>query len=180
MIDKLISYAGLMSKSINLTQQPIDLTLVVDENIAVLRPMAENRNITLTSNIVVPVIIPAGDKDRISEALWHLMHNAIKFNLPGGQITIDACEQQGYLVISVKDTGIGIPANQQARVWDAFLQGADILMRGVEGLGLGLPFVHYVMTAHEGRATLESVPGKGSTFSLWFPVQARVVPDEAE
>ncbi len=77
------------------------------------------------------------------------------------------------LYLTVEDTGIGIPPEQQARLWDSFSQLSDPLKRGVEGLGLGLSLVRYVAVAHGGNVLLESTPGVGSRVGFWVPIRQR-------
>lgn len=169
MVDHLVAYAGLLSKQGKLNLQSVDIHALINENVAILNPMAQSRGLKLAVPDDNPVILAAGDSERISEAVWHLLHNAIKFTKRGGEITIEASSQEGWLLIQVQDTGVGIPVEQQSRLWEAFTQLADPLQRGVEGLGLGLALVRYVAVAHGGKVTLQSEPGIGSMFTLCFP-----------
>jgi len=169
MIDRLVAYAGLLSKQGKLNLQPVDIAAVIHENVTILEPMTQSRGLMLHVQTDSGLLLPAGDRERISEAIWHLLHNAIKFTKRGGQITVSAVNQNDGLLIQVNDTGIGISKEQQKRLWEAFSQLADPLQRGVEGLGLGLALVRYVAVAHGGNVNLESEPGVGSTFGLWLP-----------
>ncbi len=104
------------------------------------------------------------------------MLNAIKFNKPHGEVITKVYSQDKYVVIEVKDTGIGMAADKQAAIGQPFEQLADPLKRGMEGLGLGLALVRYVAIAHGGKLTFHSEPDLGSTFMLWLPasLQSRV------
>jgi signal transduction histidine kinase len=117
--------------------------------------------------------LPSGDRERIGEAVWHLLHNAIKFSNAEGQIVIRARTEGEYLAIEVKDTGVGIPLDKQAQVWESFAQLSDSVKRGVEGLGLGLSLVRYVALAHGGNVVLHSEPGVGSVIGFWLPISHR-------
>ncbi len=113
------------------------------------------------------------DPELLSEAVFQMAHNAVKFNVPGGKAQVRAFESQGWLVIQVSDTGIGLTPQQLELLGQPFEQNADALRRGREGLGVGWAFVCYVAEAHGGRTTVESPgPGKGSTFSLYLPAVA--------
>lgn len=171
MIDHLVAYAGLLSKQGKLNLQLVDMNAVLDEIVATLFPMAQSRGLSLTLQTEKHMTLPAADRERISEAIWHLLHNAIKFTKRGGQITVEAANQDGGISVQVEDTGVGISADQQSRLWEAFTQVADPLQRGVEGLGLGLALVRYVALAHGGKITLHSELGVGSVFRLWLPVR---------
>ncbi len=169
MIDHLVAYAGLLSKQGKLHLEPVNIAEVINDNTAVLGTMAHSRGLNLTVRAGKPMLLASGDRERISEAIWHLLHNAIKFTRRGGEILIEANHQDSFIVVNVKDTGVGIASDQQGRLWEAFAQAADPLQRGVEGLGLGLALVRYVAVAHGGKVTLQSEPGVGSLFSLWLP-----------
>jgi len=169
MIDNLVAFAGLLSKQGRLNLEPVDVARLIHENAALLGPMAERREIELQTQVSDGLHLPAGDRERITEAVWHLMHNALKFTPAGGQVIARAYHQGGRLVIEVEDTGIGIPPEQQAQIWESFAQLSHPLRRGIEGLGLGLALVRYVAAAHGGDVGLRSEPGVGSLFSVWLP-----------
>jgi signal transduction histidine kinase len=113
-----------------------------------------------------------GDEMRLAEAAYHLIHNAIKFNRPGGKVNIRYWEEDAKLMFEVEDTGYGIPAEKLELLWNLFSQMADPLRRGIEGLGLGLALVKYVVNAHEGEVDVVSQEDVGSTFRFWIPLQA--------
>lgn len=166
----LVNYAGLLSKQGQLNRQPVDLYQLISDVCLDAQRMARSRNITLNENIPLDLTYPSGDYDRLSEALWHLIQNAIQYNTPNGSVTISALKTKTEVQIAVQDTGVGIPEEHQARIWEAFEQISDSLRRGVEGLGLGLPLVRYVALAHGGEVFLESEVGVGSTFTLVLPL----------
>jgi signal transduction histidine kinase len=171
MIDNLVNYAGLLSKQGRLNLEAVNVSELVNCTASVLRPMAESRGLEWQVHVSDDLMLDAGDRERIGEAVWHLMHNAIKFTKRGGRVATRAYRQGDSTVIEVKDTGIGIESQQQARLWEAFGQSADPLKRAVDGLGLGLALVRYVALAHHGSVALESTPGTGSVFSLVLPTQ---------
>lgn len=166
----LVNYAGLLSKQGQLNRQPIDLYQLINDVCFDAQRMATSRNITLTEDIPLELTYPNGDFDRLSEALWHLIQNAIQYTKSGGSVTVTALKTKAEVRIAVQDTGVGIPEEHQARIWEAFEQINDSLRRGVEGLGLGLPLVRYVALAHGGEVVLESTVGVGSTFTLVLPL----------
>ncbi len=171
MIDNLVNYAGLLSKQGRLNLEAVDVADLVSSTANVLRPMAESRELDWDVNISDNLLLDAADRERLGEAIWHLMHNAVKFTKRGGQVMTRAFRRDEYTVIEVKDTGVGIETQQQSRLWEAFGQNADPLKRSVDGLGLGLALVRYVALAHHGSVSLESEPGVGSVFSLVLPTQ---------
>ncbi len=173
MIDNLVAYAGLLSKQGRLNMEPVNIADLVEDVMLSLAPMARRRRLDVQMPIARDLVLPAGDRERISEAIWHLAHNAIKFTEPGGKVTFHAQTNDEALYLTVEDTGIGIPPEQQARLWDSFSQLSDPLKRGVEGLGLGLSLVRYVAVAHGGNVLLESTPGVGSRVGFWVPIRQR-------
>ncbi|HLY25167.1 MAG TPA: ATP-binding protein [Aggregatilineales bacterium] len=175
MIDNLVAYAALLSKQGKLNLQPVALDQLVYETADVLRPMAENRGLVWQIADLPALLLPAGDRERLGEAIWHLLHNAIKFNVPGGTIRARIDQQDNWMVVSVEDTGKGISAEKQAKIWQDFSQAADPLKRGMEGLGLGLALVRSVAISHGGKVALQSEPGVGSIFSMWLPVRETTV-----
>ncbi|MBK8905498.1 MAG: PAS domain S-box protein [Anaerolineaceae bacterium] len=140
-----------------------------------LQPQATEKKITLhfASQIAqLPPII--GDPQRISQAVYELIHNAISFTPAGGEVTIAGAVQQEqdgpYLTLSIKDNGPGIALAEQSRIFDRFYRGKQAESAQIPGTGLGLSMVTLIAQAHNGRLTVNSHPGEGSTFTLWFPL----------
>ncbi|MBK8049015.1 MAG: hypothetical protein IPK16_19020 [Anaerolineales bacterium] len=133
-----------------------------------LRPQATRAGLTLT--VVVPEGLPQVmvDADRIRQVIINLVHNAIKFTPPGGFITVSARAVSDGVIISVADTGTGIPREDQPRIFERFYK-ADRARSG-GGTGLGLAIAKHTMQAHNGRIWVESVEGNGSTFSFSLPL----------
>jgi signal transduction histidine kinase len=121
--------------------------------------------------IEVPDNLPAAqiDQVRFAQVIGNLASNAVKFTNPGGAVHISAGQKDGELWICVEDTGPGIPAAEQEKIFQPFFQGSQG-RRIRDGMGLGLSIAHDLITAHEGRITIESAPGKGSAFTVWVPV----------
>jgi PAS domain S-box-containing protein len=123
----------------------------------------------------LPPDLPAvtGDQVRLGQALGELVKNAVTFTPLGGQVTIKAAivEQEGrtWVTIAVQDTGPGIPAEEQPRVFDRFFRGLLTESGHIPGTGLGLSMAQEILRAHGGRVTVDSTLGQGSTFTLWLP-----------
>ncbi len=169
MIDSLVSFAALLSKQGDLFLTEVDFSSLVHEVAGTLAPMASARQVVLrvVTSEGIPVIM--GDEMRLAEAIYHLIHNGIKFNHPGGSVIVRYCAQDDGVALQVQDTGTGIPPDKLSSLWDPFTQVADPLKRGIAGMGLGLALVKYVVHAHQGRVGVSSQPGIGSTFSFWVP-----------
>jgi signal transduction histidine kinase len=177
MINNLITFAAFLSKQGQLQMTPIDLRQLAQEAVKTLDPMARSRDVKMTFQLSGPVPLVMGDRERLSEAVYHLAHNAIKFNLTGGKVTLSCRSAPGWVILEVADTGVGIPPEKLPDMWQDFTQLADPLRRGVEGMGLGLPLVRYVVKAHGGDVWARSMPNQGSVFGFQIPVAKR--PEDA-
>jgi len=107
------------------------------------------------------------DAERVMEVVTNLVHNAIKFTPAGGQVTISARLAGEEVILSVQDTGIGIPADDLPRIFERFYK-ADRARSG-GGTGLGLSIARHIVQGHGGRIWAESVEGRGSTFYFSLP-----------
>jgi PAS domain S-box-containing protein len=111
-------------------------------------------------------LVLVGDRNRIGQVIANLLSNAIKYSPAGGTITLTATPRGAFTRVSVSDTGLGIPRDQQAQVFTRFFRVNSSDTREIGGTGLGLALCHEIVTAHGGRIGLESAEGVGSTF--WF------------
>jgi signal transduction histidine kinase len=170
MIDDVIAYASLVSKLTASHGEPTDMVALIYESTAALQRMAETREVTLSYNIPESLPLVLVDREQLSEAIHHLVHNAIKFNHPGGAVRL-SCQAIGkYLSLTVEDDGPGLEPDKLATIWDAFRQTSDDVQRGMEGLGLGLALVSCIIKAHRGTLLANSTLGKGSTFGFRLAV----------
>ena len=111
------------------------------------------------------------DVEKIKLAIQNLLDNAMKYTPAGGKVTISLKYSQKEIELSVKDSGIGIPKDQQERVFAKFFRGANVLRMETEGTGLGLFITRNIIEAHGGRIWFESEEGKGTTFHFALPVK---------
>jgi signal transduction histidine kinase len=149
---------------------PIDLARLVRDAVRAVEPNAAHNGVTVRA--VAPADLPPAHAEagRISQVLDNLLSNALKFTPSGGTITVTVGEAGAFLQVAVSDTGIGIPAAQQARIFERFYQvGSASGSRGMPGSGLGLSICQAIVTAHGGRIWLESEEGRGSTFYFTLP-----------
>ena len=146
----------------------VDLYAVAEETAAQLRPAADARHIRIKVT-GVPLCIQSVRR-LVSETVYNLCDNAIKYNVDGGRVTIDVAKQGADAVIRVADTGVGIPPEHQARVFERFYRVDKSHSRQSGGTGLGLSIVKHAVSDLGGRITLESVPGKGTTMQVTLPL----------
>ncbi|MBN1506329.1 MAG: PAS domain-containing sensor histidine kinase [Sedimentisphaerales bacterium] len=133
-------------------------------------PQARDRKIALEFELPPKLPILQADRDKMSLVLHNLLGNALKYTLEGGRVVVAATVEKGRLSVAVSDTGIGISAEEHERVFEKFYRCNNPLATHVKGSGLGLAIARDVARLHGGDITLESEPGKGSTFTLVLPV----------
>jgi two-component system phosphate regulon sensor histidine kinase PhoR len=135
-----------------------------------MRPLAEKRQLELSSDFKSDLQLVPADKERIRQVLINLVHNAIKFTPAGGKITVSGKLLEGKFEISVTDTGIGIPSDALLHIFERFYKVDKARSGG--GTGLGLAIAKHIVQAHSGTIRAESEECKGSTFIFTLPVQS--------
>ena len=110
------------------------------------------------------------DKDAVIEALINIISNAIKYSHDEKEITISIARRDGFVALGVSDKGIGISNEDTEQIFKPFYRTQEGKIHGSGGAGLGLAIVKHVMDAHGGKVEVESTTGKGSTFTLLFPL----------
>jgi CheY-like chemotaxis protein/nitrogen-specific signal transduction histidine kinase len=169
LVDDLLDVSRIVVGKITLRPERVDLAQVVDRAVETSRPLVEQRGHALT--IALPAEPAWLDADilRLSQAFSNLLNNAAKFTEPGGRVSLRAEEEGDWIVVRVRDSGIGIPAETLPRVFEMFAQGRRA--RDVEeGLGLGLSLVRRLVEKHGGTVAATSEgPGRGSTFTVRLP-----------
>lgn len=175
MVNDLVTFAAFLSKQGQLQLSCFDLREKVAEAIRPLQPLADNKEIALRVNGVAAPLPVRADRERITEAMHHLLHNAIKFTDRGGAIHVRAWQEVGAVHFEVQDDGKGIPEEKLEGLWEGFSQMADPVRRGAEGVGLGLPLVKYIVNAHRGNVYAHSEETVGSTFGFHIPAESTAV-----
>jgi len=135
-----------------------------------LRPQAERAGLSITVDLPLDLPLVLADAERAQQVVTNLVHNAIKFTASGGQVTLSAQLVGKEVMISVRDTGVGVSAEDLPRIFERFYK-ADRARSG-GGTGLGLSIAKHIVQAHGGRIWAESVEGQGSTFSFTLPVSS--------
>jgi hypothetical protein len=118
-----------------------------------------------------PLGLLAGDRARLSQLLDNLVSNGIKFTPSGGRVDVRIRGVRGNAVVEVRDTGMGIPADEQEHLFERFYRTSRATEQAIPGTGLGLAISKAIIHAHGGRITLASEDGKGTTFSVSLPIR---------
>jgi len=108
----------------------------------------------------------------LKRMLLNLLDNAVKYTPAGGEVNVTLATQNGTALIIVSDTGIGIPAAAQPHIFDRFYRVDKARSRALGGAGLGLSIARWIVEAHDGRLSVESSPGHGSTFTVELPLKS--------
>nr|MBC7244089.1 GAF domain-containing protein [Chloroflexota bacterium] len=173
LIDDLLEFSRLESGQIKLRLSEVSLSEVTAAVIDKLKPLAERGQIQLVNRVGAEIPVVEADYMRIEQVLTNLIDNAIKFTPPSGVVTIAAQDLGGEVQVAVSDTGIGIPASEQERIFERFYQVDSGSARHYRGTGLGLTICKHIVEYHHGRIWVESEVGKGSTFYFILPKKIR-------
>ena len=167
LVDALVKSSRLDNGILTLSPAPHPIQPLLDGAAAQGLAAAGQRGISLT---VLPWEGAARfDSKWTAEALYNVLDNALKYTPPGGTVTLSVTAYHMFCCIQVSDTGPGIPEEEQAQIFSRFYRGAAV--REQEGLGLGLYLTRRILTSEGGYIRVSSQPGKGSTFSLYLPLE---------
>lgn len=144
---------------------------VVQEVVNSFKEKSIERNISLALEAPKTAVTLEGDAAKIAMALREVMKNALTFSNPGGQVKVKVEHIPGFVKIAIIDNGIGIPVNEQGKIFGRFYQVEKHLTRRHGGMGLGLSIARDMLKMHGGKITVESVEGKGSRFILLLPLK---------
>jgi len=172
LIEDLLAFSRDEDRQTRLDLAPADVHEVIDEALATVRASADEKNIKLVVNHLcgrLPEI--RMDAFRIQQVLWNLLGNAIKYNRQGGEVEICARQRGDEVVISVRDTGIGISPEDQEKIFRRFHRSDNPMALAENGTGLGLDLTRQYVNLHGGDVWVESRPGEGSTFFISLPLE---------
>ena len=168
LVDDILQVSELESVAGALPGEQCSLTQVVREAEKFLQPVAEKAGVALVvSGEEVQGAISA---DRFKEVALNLMENAVKYNKPGGRVSVTLASEGNQAVFTVADTGIGIPAESQSRVFERFYRVDKGRSRAAGGTGLGLAIVKHIVALYGGQIRLASVVGSGTTVTVRLPL----------
>jgi signal transduction histidine kinase len=176
LINDLLDLAKIEAGKMEVRPEVVSVADVAEGLLAMFRPLAEKKNIDLIP-AVAPALPPARqDAGKLQQILSNLLSNALKFTPEGGRVLLRAEAEGPDLVLTVSDTGVGIPPEHQELVFEKFRQAANPLTREHEGTGLGLSIVRELSKLLGGEVTLRSELGRGSTFTVRLPLELKEAP----
>ncbi|MCQ3979534.1 MAG: two-component sensor histidine kinase [Anaerolineae bacterium] len=154
---------------IHLQRETVDLADLAGRAVEGFRAQAVEQEVTLVAELSPDLPLISGDKQRLSQVLLNLLSNALRHTPPGGRIVISVRPEPAGLLVSVADTGRGIPPEDLPHVFERFYRADKSRARSSGGSGLGLAIARQIVEAHGGRIWVESWVGVGSTFSVALP-----------
>jgi signal transduction histidine kinase/HAMP domain-containing protein len=170
LIDDVFTLSKLESDAFSTVMRPVEVAGVISAAADELQPEVARRGLTLTSDYPRDGLAVQGDAGQLGRVLVNLLSNAVKFTPDGGHITVTAAATGGSAVITVTDTGIGIPAHDQQELFTRFFRASNAIQQSIPGTGLGLAIVRTIVTNHGGDITLTSREGQGTTFTIHIPL----------
>lgn len=176
LVDDILDVSRIITGKISLEPRPADLAALVEEAVEVVRPAAAARHLSVHVARSDDRFVLVADPDRLRQAVWNVLSNAVKFTERGGTIHVQLRRHGSQLEVAVTDTGTGIEPAFLPHVFDRFRQGDSSTTRRSGGLGLGLALVRSIVELHGGTvAAASDGPGLGATFTITLPVRAVMV-----
>ena len=171
LINDVLDISKIEADRLELRPEAFDFTALIAESLASVRSLADAKSHILETASDVSTAVEA-DRLRIKQILVNLLSNAIKFTPEGGRIRLEARVQDPFVMVSVSDTGVGIPAEEHESIFEKFHQ-VGATTKGVrEGTGLGLAITKRLVEQHGGRIWVQSQPQQGSTFLFTLPMES--------
>ena len=175
LVDGILDYSKLKTKSLDLIKKPVDLSSVAEVVVAMSRPLTTGHPVVIENKISSDLPLIWGDENRLLQVLYNLVGNAIKFT-EEGSISIRAKETKGEVEVCVQDTGIGIDPDRLDSIFDSYESQDQSINRDYIGTGLGLTITKKLVELHKGQIWVSSIPGTGSSFYFTVPIS----PDQVE
>ncbi len=179
LIEDLLALARIESGRFKVVPVPLELPPLVDEAIDAIRPELAKRQLRLLIDVPPGLPLVMGDGRQLERVLLNLLSNAVKFTPPGGQVRVTLAPRVRSVVLEVADTGLGIPTEEQDKLFTRFFRSSTSQAHSVPGTGLGLMIVKAVVDSHGGTIDVRSAAGFGTAITITLPAvpaAARVEP----
>jgi signal transduction histidine kinase len=167
MLDTLMDISEAETGAMKLAREPVNVAQLLQGTVELYADLAEEKGVALRSDAPADLYVLA-DRSRMRQVIANLVDNAVKYTGSGGQVDLGAVAGGPGAVITVRDTGVGIPPDELPRIWERLYRGDK--SRSERGLGLGLSLVRAVVEAHLGTVEAQSDPGRGSVFTVRLPL----------
>ena len=171
-VEQVLQMALLDSSEFKLNEKILDIHEVIRTITDNIRLQAESRNGKLIVDLEAQRMHVMADESHMTNVLISILDNAIKYSPMNPEIKVSTFNSGPSIIISISDNGIGIARRHLNRIFDSFYQVDNSLARKAEGCGLGLSIVKFIVDSHKGTISVDSKPGKGSTFTVRIPLYA--------
>jgi PAS domain S-box-containing protein len=171
MINDILDLSRIESGLETLQLERVNVAKLIDDSMVLVRERARMAGVTLAVTIGPDVPDVRLDRRRMRQVVINLLANAIKFTPSGGRVSVHAGREQDGLALIVSDSGVGIPSQHLAKVFDPFIQVPEHRALNPEGMGLGLSIVRRICETHGGRIDIASTVGKGTSATVWVPLE---------
>jgi signal transduction histidine kinase len=172
LVENILDFSRIESGRKAYSFEDTDLAQVVRAGVAACAARVRPAGFRITADVEAELPRLRLDASAIEQALGNILENAVKYSGDAREIAVSAARRGNDVVVAVRDRGIGIPRDEQGRIFERFHRVGGSLVHDVRGVGLGLAIVRHIVEAHQGRVEVESEPGRGSTFSLVLPLGA--------
>jgi signal transduction histidine kinase len=169
LIEDLLVIGRIESGAVELEQVRVDMGAVLADLPAAMAPLAQSAGLRLDVRPVPPGAEVIGDPAKLEQVVLNVTSNAVKFTPAGGSVTVEVTTGPDTVSVVVTDTGIGIPADERARLFGRFFRASNATARATQGAGLGLSIAQGIVRAHNGEIEVESQEGRGTTVRLRLP-----------
>ncbi|MBF0204092.1 MAG: response regulator, partial [Desulfamplus sp.] len=176
LINDILDFSKLKNKELTIKQRAVDIRQIVEVVITISKPLLSGKHLLLKNEIPYDTPFVLGDENRLQQILHNLIGNAIKFT-EQGEVLVKATEKENMVVISVADTGLGIPKDKEEEIFKPFEQSDGSIEREYGGTGLGLSITKSLVELHGGKIWVQSDLGQGACFYFTLPI-AMSLPDE--
>lgn len=176
-INDILEFSKAEAREGELNLEEISVDESINKVISTILPQINKRNILLNYNSENRTLCISADENKFRQIVYHLLNNAVKFTPAGGSIEISSKQEGDLVIITVKDTGIGMAEGDLNKIFDPFVQIESSLSRNFEGTGLGLTLVKRHVEMHGGSISVESKTGEGSSFKIELPVNRQKTAD---
>jgi two-component system, OmpR family, phosphate regulon sensor histidine kinase PhoR len=170
LIEDVLTLSKIEAGAFKTVMQPVDLAEIVAAAVAALQPAAAAKGLALDCDCPGPRLVVSGDPGQLDRLLMNLLSNAVKFTPEGGRIQVGAGADGALAVLTVADSGIGIPERDQKELFTRFFRASNAIERSIPGTGLGLAIVRTIVDNHGGTLTVTSREGTGTTVSARLPL----------
>ncbi len=171
LVESLLNFARMEAGAFEYRFESVDGVALLRDLVAEFQEEGWNKrhSVELSANGSSPPI--HADREAVSLAVWNLLDNAVKYSSEGSMVWVEVAREREFLAIRVRDQGSGVSASEQKEIFQKFVRGVASRASNVKGTGIGLAMVQRIVQAHGGKMHLKSEPGRGSTFTVLFPLE---------